>query len=50
MIQRAQREPLKLTDKAVQNRVMEISSRIINEFYEFEVSIRQLPWKISKIL
>jgi hypothetical protein len=36
MIQRAQREPLKLTDKAVQNRVMEISSRIINEFYEFE--------------
>ena len=36
MIQRAQREPLKLTDKTVQNRVMEIASRLINEFYEFQ--------------
>jgi hypothetical protein len=36
MIQRAQREPLKLTDRTVQNRVMEMSSRLINEFYEFQ--------------
>jgi hypothetical protein len=36
MIQRAQREPLRLTDKTVQNRVMEIASRLINEFYEFQ--------------
>jgi hypothetical protein len=36
MIQRAQREPLKLTDKTVQNRVMEIASRLISEFYEFQ--------------
>jgi superfamily II DNA or RNA helicase len=36
MIQRAQREPLKLTDKSVQNRVMEIASRLIGEFYEFQ--------------
>jgi hypothetical protein len=36
MIQRAQREPLKLTDRAVQNRVMDMASRLINEFYEFQ--------------
>lgn len=36
MIQRAQREPLKLTDRTVQNRVMDMASRLINEFYEFQ--------------
>ena len=36
MIQRAQREPLKLTDKSVQTRVMEMASRLISEFYEFQ--------------
>lgn len=36
MIQRAQREPLKLTDRTVQNRVMDMASRLIDQFYEFQ--------------
>jgi len=36
MIQRAQREPIKLTDRASQYRVMEMASKFINEFYEFQ--------------
>lgn len=36
MIQRAQREPIKLTDRASQYRVMEMASKFINEFYDFQ--------------
>ena len=36
MIQRAQRDPIKLTDRASQYRVMEMASKFINEFYEFQ--------------
>jgi hypothetical protein len=36
MIQRVQREPIKLTDRASQYRIMEIASKFINEFYEFQ--------------
>lgn len=36
MIQRVQREPIKLTDRASQYRIMEIASKFINEYYEFQ--------------
>lgn len=35
MIQRMQNEPLSLTDKSSQERIMNIASKILNEFYEF---------------
>ena len=36
IIQRAQNEPLRLSDKTTQARVMNIASKVINEFYEFQ--------------
>lgn len=36
MIQRSQGESLRLTDKASQQRVMNLASKIIGEFYEFQ--------------
>ena len=36
MIQRSQSEPLRLTDKTQQSKIMRMASRIIGEFYEFQ--------------
>ena len=36
MIQRSQSEPLRLTDKTQQSKIMRMANRIISEFYEFQ--------------
>jgi hypothetical protein len=36
MLQRSQNEPLRYTDKASQSRIMNLASKMISEFYEFQ--------------